>query len=147
MKEVLFRGKCAFNGEWIEGYYYANPVLCFILPIGYEISADLDAIKILPETRGQFTGLTDKSGKKVFEGDVISYTEHPGYLLKSFYAVVSYKDYVASFVYLKLGLDENGCKQSMIHFFNEADEFEEDILPYLEVIGNVYDNPELLSHD
>jgi len=147
MKDVLFKGKSLKDGAWVCGSLYLTTHNAYIIPTHDEFTSAMEKISVDKDTIGQFTELTDKNGKRVFEGDVIGYTEHKGYLLKSFYAVVSYKDHAASFAYLKLGLDENGCKQSMIHFFNEADEFEEDILPYLEVIGNVYDNPELLSHD
>ena len=152
-REILFRGKLSHSDKWIEGnLLIANNDKPYIIPSavlepdGHHLRIDSDsAYWIIPETIGQFTGLTDKNGVKIFEGDIIKYTEHSNYLLKSFIADVSYKDYLASFSYLKHGLDDNGFEQPLIHFFNEVDEFEEDMLPYIEVIGNIHDNPELIN--
>ena len=146
-REILFRGKRIDNGEWVYGYFYEECGATYIIEDRQKetmLNRNTPNV-IIPETIGQFTGLLDKNGNKIFEGDIIKYNEHPKYLLKSFIAEVSYKDYMASFSYLKLGLDENGWEQPLIHFFNEIDEFEEDVLPYIEIIGNIHDNPELLN--
>ena len=71
-REILFRGKRADNGEWIYGYLIGNNVI-----VGEVVDFDDDYFntqfwyKVDPETVGQFTGLTDKNGTKVFEGGII----------------------------------------------------------------------------
>ena len=62
MREILFRGKDIISGEWISGFLVSEK------HIGNWVQSN----PIIPETVGQFTGLTDKNGKKIFEGDILS---------------------------------------------------------------------------
>ena len=84
----------------------------------------------------KFTGLKDRIGTRIFENDIIHYTEHNGYRLKSFNAVVVYDKTYAAFGYQKIG--ENGTyEEQPIHYFTEHDELEIDILPYIDVVGHI----------
>ena len=128
MREILFRGKKNNSGEWVYGNLF-NPdksdtptQICMgthIVRICYEIDT---------ETVGQYTGLTDMNGKKVFEGDIIKCKVHEmnGYRVRR--GVVEYHG--VGFI---MNLDPNSWYDQKNISFD------------CEVIGNIYDNPELLK--
>lgn len=134
MREILFRGKRTINGEWIEGFYTCFNGKEYRIYSGYaetdcgDYYPDCDNID--PKTVGEYTGLTDKNGKKIFEGDII---DTPDRLVK----VVWFE----------------GNAQFDLHFIRYKDDVTttnfkgihmRDLKEY-EVIGNIHDNPELLE--
>ena len=76
MREILFRGKRLNNGEWVYGSYWyshrSNTYQHFVFDDG-NVWVSVD-----PSTVGQFTGLTDKSCAKIFEGDIVCYEDEIG---------------------------------------------------------------------
>jgi uncharacterized phage protein (TIGR01671 family) len=133
MREILFKGKRVDNGEWIEGYYY-YPVIAPIMGcIGYFINAGgYKAVEIDPETVCQYTGLTDKNSVKIFEGDIVSTDiERP-------YLIVEFRDGCFMFNCNDGGEDYYDI---MLPILNEP----QTQYKYGEVIGNIFDNTELLE--
>lgn len=122
MREILFRGKNAL-GRWFEGGYYENNTGKYI------ISPALVANLIIPETVGQYTGLTDKNGRRIFEGDILK-----GYLDDEFPENYT----IASVVWFGFGWftkERNCC----------PDPLEKNDGEIYEVIGNIYDDKEILD--
>ena len=127
-REILFRGKRADNREWVYGYLIGNNVI-----VGEVVDFDEDYFntefwyKVDPETVGQFTGLTDKNGTKVFEGAIVrSYDDSEDELTNG--VVVFNADFCSFCVSMKVHEDV----MLVAHW-------------QYEMIGNIYDNPELLK--
>lgn len=121
-RTIKFRGKRIDNGEWVYGYLadedYINDI----------DSIDLSSIEVDRETVGQFTGLFDKNGKEIFEGDILLMGEDEGVR-----------------IYNKVGI-KDGC-------FGYIGERTRELLPFChynvseEIAGNIYDNPELIKEE
>lgn len=137
-REILFRGKGINNGNWMYGYYLKYT----------DIVGEVTAICPLPEERkychcyidpatvGQFTGLCDKDGKKIFEGDILykegHWTFYVGYEMGAFRAIplepVQKLNWPHCTLeeFLRVGMGD--CKG-------------------FKVVGNIHDNPELLKEE
>ncbi len=139
-REILFRGKRLDNGEWVYGAiicqddrYFINPqtdgiVYCSSVK-GKWIFGDY--LEVDPATVGQYTGMTDKNGKKIFEGDVIK--------------GLRYHDYGKSGEYQDdVRIAKWREKDAGFYPFTMFDGYTYNLKHYA-VIGNIYDNPELLE--
>lgn len=130
MREILFRGKRTINGDWVEGNLFIPdlPNTATQILIGtniYRIPYD-----VIPSTVGQYTGLTDKNGKKIFEGDILKFCTE----LKE----ICFVDYgKGKYILRQLKKDKHLSWQSIDIF--ELFDLE------CKVIGNIHDNPELLE--
>lgn len=149
MREILFRAKREDNGEWVYGYYVRMPDAAGSAHRMYVPAENPDesnnVFYIDLKTVGQFTGLTDKNGVKIFEGDILSCNDYP-YTSdgnQNYYAEVVWFDKNAAF-----GLYTFKNPMSKVRGVSEGcdyiDDFTSDVW---EVIGNIYDNPELLGGD
>nr|DAJ44842.1 MAG TPA: YopX protein [Caudoviricetes sp.] len=126
MREIIFRGKRVDNEEWV----YDNSVLFFAKTTKiYGALNKWREIEVIPETIGQFTGLTDKNGKKIFEGDIVKTTSVIG---KNIYEVC-FSEARRGWFPFACG-DGCGCCEDEV----ECPE-------YVEIIGNIYDNKEILE--
>lgn len=147
-REILFRGKRASNGNWIEGYFV---LLAINEGLKHAIHTGTDEgrfilFEVIPETVGQFTGLCDKNGNKIFEGDILkaTYTEQRQYQGVSYQdehscvEEVIYNEKSACFM-LKIMCEDVPLYRPLHNFGSLAN------IKELEVIGNIYDNPELLE--
>ena len=139
MREILFKAKRKDNGEWIEGYYVYCRKRHYILQvlnkaIGFD-EREYEWVEVDPDTICQYTGLTDKNGKKIWENDILSihaysYDEPED----DYFGVVTY------------------CKKDACWSLNNNEKYGEIICECFgsyttEIInhGNIFDNPELLE--
>jgi uncharacterized phage protein (TIGR01671 family) len=163
MREILFRGKRIDNGEWVEGSLLIDGEAHkpkkeenlsfskhYIVP-----ETDRDNIKtrfndgafylntiayhVIPETVGQFTGLTDKYGKKIFEGDIVHYLYQPGegYWNSDQNSVIEW-DSIGFYMRGIFGTNKYACTHGFLSDIPIGRG------EFFEVIGNIHDNPELL---
>ena len=148
MREILFRGKRKDNGEWIYGVPITdeatNDAYIITSTAGASLKSEINnmcatGFRIIRNTVGQYTGLTDKNGTRIFEGDILGYSEQSKLrYLNNVRFVVLYENFNACFV-VERYVNGNYKLQKRLATFNPS--------KHLEVIGNVYDNPELLKCD
>lgn len=123
MRTIKFRGKRLDNGEWVYGDLHILTALIHIHP-------DLGGrVIIYPETVGQFTGLLDKNGKAIYEGDVV----------RTLSGFVGYMRYNERFIRFEVAAP----------YESYDNEREPDGVPHesWEVIGNIHDNPEWMKQN
>ena len=123
-REILFRGKRVDNGEWIEGGFVPS-----LNGKRFYIGNMFECVEIIPETRSEYTGLTDKNGTRIFEGDI-----------------VRCKDTLHEVIFCKI----SGCAFFGITMPDRGEIWNFDGITRadrMEVIGNIHDNPELLEGD
>lgn len=131
MREILFRGKRIDADIWVYGYYVRCRGRHYILPV-YDSDHGFDErysewIEVVPETVCQYTGLSDRNGKRIFEGDIVAI---PGSNKKGLPAEVRYMERDGGFRIERVGY--------VPIILNE-------VQYWGEVIGNIFDNPYLIE--
>ena len=127
MREILFRGKRVDNGEWCLGFIEFESNGCWY--ISFPTDEGGESFEVDPETVGQFTGLLDKNGVRIFEGDLI-------YIGESLHVIVwNEKGYWLC----------KPTKGNTYYYTGRALWFKDTEFPHATVIGNIHDNRELLE--
>ena len=160
MRGILFRGKRDDNAEWVHGRLLSTDV---IVPefqyyhvqdnkiIDIEENGHFTAYIVTPETVGQYTGLRDKTGKMIFEGDVISACLDKYFPKNETRIVIQWNEYgffgfnLRYSHYTESQLDSIRIIPGMNPKWLET--MESDFVEKFAVVGNIYDNPELLEGD
>ena len=151
MREIIFRGKRLDNGEWVEGVFLNDRDGAFYIcpavgDISYGDGGNRRKIgcwyKVDPSTIGQYTGLKDKNGKKIFEGDILHIAKIADGLGGYYQPPLDYPVNVVVKWDLCAWMWETLCEDKWYISFPDAWCHYE-----CEVIGNVHDNPELLKEE
>lgn len=132
MREIIFRGKRLAGGEWVEGFYYqakyyrSDKELCGYITVAYpdEENRQSDHFMVDPATIGQYIGIPDKNGRRIFEGDIVEVFGCDDYL------VVEYKEDDA--LYALVGMD-------LILTFEHL--YDDEVL----VVGNIHDDRRMVE--
>lgn len=147
MREILFRGKSLYYGHFVEGWVgpFTNG--------GYEGKSNRMCIRngmyaaniheVDPQTIGQYTGLTDKNGTKIFDGDIVKYHYYFDDMDTTTFDLISKENTITARITIgNFGIyfENNGLIGYLLEYLDPYGK-EGDI----EVIGNIYDNPELLE--
>ena len=147
-REIMFRGKRMDNGEWVKGFYVCVLDTHYIMTGKFDSLTNgiinSEAYKVDPGTVGQFAGLTDRNGVKIFEGDIVRWHDNTELSVGGQIAEVcfgKYRDADSVFddifplgFYIRFS-DKNCITISWL------DEYKN----YFDIIGNIHDNPELLE--
>lgn len=151
MREILFRGKSIDNGKWIYGGYFHlhKTTYCYagcddgdndIHRIVFERMTDWNVpnrhmmADVDPETVGQYTGLTDKNGRKIFEGDICRFNRFNTVYVGRIVFDINPASFVMWYHSIVGAYGETATHKMLIYECVE-----------IEVIGNIHDNPELLE--
>ena len=139
-REILFKAKRIDNGEWVEGDLIHAP------DGRRAISTDNDLVEVMPETICQYTGLTDRDGQRIWENDLLRYSyDYPGspWLkakgltddgIKYSAGAVFWQDWRGTWAVCGRGKDRMANQDVYVYSRNPN---------RVEVIGNIFDNPEL----
>ena len=131
MREIEFRGKSIKTGEWVYGSLTlktSSPRIAFYNKVGYWIE-----VEVVPESIGQYTGLKDKNSKKVYDGSIIEGHTFDERFNEKQIGEIAYNEDRHGFVFIPIRMKSKNLYYPLFAVIT------------CEVIGNIYDNPELLE--
>lgn len=135
MREIEFRAKVKrslqleqIKNGWIHGGIFENKIISRNTNEGSICAGFCSEVEIMPETVGQFTGLKDKNGKKIFEGDIVEIDVHDH---------LDWNVIKGKVIFLEGAWLVTDSGSFAISLWSEINE--------IEVIGNIHENPELLE--
>ena len=135
MRQIIFRGYNLKNKKWLYGYYLVNRGQHFICPEGIQNPlASWEDFMVEEESVGEWTGLKDKNGKEIWEGDIV------GFLISLFYELDDDDD---EFVTAKISFTYGSF--AVIYRGGIEKIFLQDLCDEIEVVGNTYQNKEILK--
>ena len=133
-REIKFRGKRVDNGEWIDGSLVIDKNGgCQIIDYADHVRDCYTWHEVLPESVGQYTGLKDRSGKEIYEGDIVQYSNS----MENGKAIVKYQSCTFVFDWFEQNTSSPSIIAESMSYFQCSAE--------LEIIGNTIDNPELIK--
>lgn len=145
MRDILFKGKKISDGKWIEGFFVQRKGKCYICANPYEIMEGYssekgqhygfgDFYEVDPETVCRYTGMTDKNGKKIWEGDIVTFNDSITINgSKTHYSAVEWVVEFSSFLIHADCIGYYSVNPAQVKQYE------------MEVVGNIFDNPNLLN--
>lgn len=153
IRSIEFRGKRVDNGEWIYGVPFFQENQCYMIEDlficdEYQCTGATNT-EVIPETVGQYTGLCDKNGTKIFEGDIVKIEKELCTTICSGTTeggtIAMHREYVSTFEGQGIIVFENGAYIMKDEDYGDYFLVCCDDNTIIEVIGNIHDNPELLK--
>jgi uncharacterized phage protein (TIGR01671 family) len=134
-REILFKAKSGVSGKWVEGLVFNASNIQYIYTKPKSDGSRQEIYEVDPDTICQYTGLTDKNGKKIWENDIVKY--HYG----DYYAPVKFGEYQSCFD------STTTCHVGFYVDWDEKRDFRKDLGYWIkmvdaEVVGNIHDKPE-----
>ncbi|WP_027085420.1 YopX family protein [Cohnella panacarvi] len=159
MRDIKFRGKCSDDGRWVIGNLVKTPYGLYIIPQNV-FANSIPQFSVDPETVGEYTSLKDRNSKEIYEGDIVQIIEHG---FDNINDIDYFEQWLINERVISHTIDEDGyidyqyakCNDAVVMdrfpkywLRNESFGYEgEDLVDpeRCEVIGNIHDNPELLT--